>query len=81
MVIKPLFVRPDQVEFQSVCSRCVEEKNGKLNGRVWGPRETLDDVTMHGKMGVDEEVHWLECRYGHRRLVIRMGSEAARNFR
>jgi hypothetical protein len=81
MVLKPLFVKPDQVHFQSVCSRCVDEKNSRRNGRLWGPGEKLDDVTVHDRIDLDEDLRWTVCRYGHRRLVLRLGGEAARNFR
>jgi hypothetical protein len=81
MVMKPLFVNPDQVQFQSVCARCLDEKNGRKNGRMWGPRETLDDVTVLGSLALEEDMRWVVCRFGHRRLVLRTGSEPARNFR
>ncbi len=81
MVMQPLFVQPDQIHYQSVCGRCLHEKNSRTNGRKWGPHETLDDVTVHGNIALDEDMQWAVCRHGHRRLVLRLGSEPARNFR
>jgi hypothetical protein len=81
MVVKPLFVKPGQLHFKTVCARCVDEKNARANGRSWGPGETMDDVTVYGRIDLEEDLGWAVCRYGHRRLVLRIGSEPARNFR
>jgi hypothetical protein len=81
MSMKPLFVKANAIHFQSVCSRCVDEKNARTNGRAWEHGETLEDVTVHGRIDREEDLAWAVCKYGHRRLVLRMGSEPARNFR
>ena len=36
---------------------------------------------MYGRIDLEEDLAWAVCRYGHRRLVLRIGSEPARNFR
>jgi len=79
--MKPLFVKPDQLYYQSVCGRCLEEKNEHRNGRGWWPGESLEDITTRGKIDADIVLDWVVCPYGHRRLILREGSEPARNFR
>jgi hypothetical protein len=81
MVVKPLFVKPGQLHFKTVCARCVDEKNARTNGRSWKNGETMDDVTVYGRIDRDDDMSWAVCRYGHRRLVLRIGGDAAQNFR
>jgi len=81
MVLRPLFVKRDQVFFQSVCGRCLQEKNDRANGRGWWPGESMDDITTRGRIEPEMALTWVVCPYGHRRVVLREGTEPARNFR
>jgi hypothetical protein len=81
VIVKPLFVAEDQEEFSAVCRWCVHEKNARLNDQSWRPGETLDDVTVRGRMPLRDDLGWIVCPRGHRRLVLREGREPALNFR
>lgn len=81
MIVKPLFLAEDQEVFAAVCRWCVQEKNGRLNGQSWAPGETLDDVTVRGRMPLSDDRGWIVCTRGHRRLVLREGREPALKFR
>jgi hypothetical protein len=81
VIVKPLFLGEEQEEFSAVCRWCVHEKNAHLNGQAWAPGETLDDVTVRGRMPLADDLGWIVCARGHRRLVLREGREPALNFR
>src|SRR5262249_1032209 len=81
MVVKPLFVKPGQLHFKTVCARCVDEKNARTNGRSWKNGETMDDVTVYGRIDLADDMGWAGCREGEGGLVVRMGGQGAQNFR
>ena len=81
MIVKPLFLGEDQEDFSVVCRWCVHEKNARLNGQSWASGETLEHVTVRGRMPLADDLGWIVCSRGHRRLVLREGREPARNFR
>ena len=41
----------------------------------------MDDITTRGRIEPEMALTWVVCPYGHRRVVLREGTEPARNFR
>ena len=77
----PIVVARDATTYEALCQDCVAEKNAPFeSGRAWSPGEGHEDVTMRGEIAADVDDLWVECAHGHRHLVVREGSERARNF-
>ena len=74
----PHLVPRDRENFSYICDRCAAEKNAGRGGWIAG--EGLDDVTVAGTLPLDQDEAWVACAHGHEHLVIRDGSERARNF-
>jgi hypothetical protein len=78
---QPILVRGDATSFEAICDQCVAEKNAPHeSGRAWAAGDDHSDVKVSGELPLDQDDAWVECRYGHRHLVVREGSERARNF-
>lgn len=81
LVPEPILIEPDATRFSAICDDCVREKNRPFeSGRSWAQGEGHEDVTVSGELPLDQDDAWVDCAYGHRHLVIRRGSERARNF-
>jgi hypothetical protein len=78
---QPIVVAADRESFSRLCDQCVREKNAPMeSGRAWAPGEGHEDVTVSGTLPFGQDELWVECPHGHRHLVLRQGSERARNF-
>lgn len=78
---EPVVIERDATRFSVICDQCVQEKNRPSeSGRGWAQGEGHEDVVVSGELPLDQDDVWAECPYGHRHLVIRRGSERARNF-
>jgi hypothetical protein len=77
----PHLVRADDVTYTFLCQYCIRAKNNVfVPDRGWARGEGLDDITMRGEIPVEAEELWATCSYGHQNLVLRAGSQRARNF-
>jgi hypothetical protein len=77
----PILVKRDATDFSALCQQCIFEKNSPFHpDRAWARGENHADVTVSGTLPLDEEEAWVKCSYGHEHLVLRAGSERARNF-
>lgn len=84
---EPIIVPRDETTFSAICDQCVRDRNEPWrSGRApWGRDEHgrdegYEDVTVSGELPLDQDEAWVTCPYGHRHLVLREGSQRARNF-
>lgn len=81
MMPEPVVIDRDATRFSAICDECVREKNRPFEShRGWAQGEGHEDVSVSGALPLDQDEAWVECPYGHRHLVVRRGSERARNF-
>jgi hypothetical protein len=78
----PIFVGSESRSFDVVCDWCVREKNYPDNPtRGSAADEELDDVRVRGELPLGEDRATVTCPHGHEHVVLREGSDAARDFR
>ena len=71
---QPIFVGSRQVKFAEFCAACADER------RALGETTDVSDVIVDGEIPYGEDVVTVRCERGHERLVVRHGSQAARDF-
>ena len=64
----PILVAAEATTFVARCDYCTAG-------------EGRDDVTVHGELPLYLNRKWARCPHGHAHLVLREGSDEARNFR
>jgi hypothetical protein len=77
---RPIFVAADKTRYSGICDECQREKGAPGTDRAWAPGDDLSDVRVEGDLPLDQDEAWVECEHGHRHLVLREGSERAKNF-
>jgi hypothetical protein len=78
---EPIFVAAEATSFVARCDYCVYEKNApEYRDRAWAAGEGPDDVTGHGELPFGVNRKWARCAHGHAHLVLREGSDEARQL-
>ena len=75
-------MKPGATSFWAICEECVHEKNSPFFSRraAWTRGEDSSDVSVNGEIALDLDKLAVKCPYGHEHLVLRRGSQIARNF-
>ena len=77
---EPILVAAEATSFVARCDYCVYERNApEFSDRAWGAGEGHGDVTVHGELPLGLNRKWARCPHGHAHLVLREGSDEARN--
>lgn len=76
---EPILVAADATSFVAHCDYCMYERNAPDG--AGGAGGGHDDVTVHGELPLYLNRKWARCPHGHAHLVLREGSDEARNFR
>lgn len=77
----PHVVAADATTYTFLCQYCIRAKNDVfVPDRGWARGEGLNDVTMRGEMAAGTDELWATCSYGHQTLVLRAGSQSAKDF-